>query len=554
MPSKYTSEKKTVGELLSMTSPPIVVPEWQRNYSWTPSHVETFWNDIKSFRELYPGDNVTDQEYFLGSIVLVDTGRSHLLLDGQQRLATVTILLSVIRDALDRFNHDAAQRTSQKYITDIDDATGTKVFKITLNRYDQSFFRQEVQEFPVPGAVAPDPNISSHRLIRQARAFFQSTIASLYNAMGGGRTAFEWVLGLQGVLTNHISVVAVTSTDEDNAANVFETLNDRGIGLSTPDLLRNLILRRADEGDRDEIIECWRVILEIDDHAAVDDFLRHYWLSKEGDVKTRSLYREIKSYVIRNNTNSLTLSRELRDASLTYRDIVTAKDDDPGVRELLGVVHELGAKAMLPVVLSSYAACDLAGRLRILKAVVALFVRYSVIGNRENNKLETVAYRSAKTLRLDRDVEGVIGRFKDLAPNDGEFEEQFATAQLGRRASARYILRALETARRRTEELDVATPDRVHVEHIYPQNPPAGGRWPDHLSLIERLGNLTLLSRRMNEGIGNLTFDAKKPSYAQSEIMITKELADVPRWDRQAIDDRQRKMAESAVAIWSFPD
>jgi uncharacterized protein with ParB-like and HNH nuclease domain len=89
MPNQYASEKKTIGELLSMTSPTIEVPEWQRSYSWDTREVETFWTDLTAFSDQYPGENLNDQEYFLGSIVIVNNAIRHLLLDGQQRLAWI---------------------------------------------------------------------------------------------------------------------------------------------------------------------------------------------------------------------------------------------------------------------------------------------------------------------------------------------------------------------------------------------------------------------------------------------------------------------------------
>ncbi|MCH7999347.1 MAG: DUF262 domain-containing protein, partial [Chloroflexi bacterium] len=123
MPNQYSSEKLTVGQLLSVTSPPIQVPDFQRNFSWKTTEVETFWQDLTSFSDKYPGDTITEQEYFLGSIVMVNLGGSRLLLDGQQRLATATILLSIVRDFVHPYREDAATRIAQRYITDFDDAT-----------------------------------------------------------------------------------------------------------------------------------------------------------------------------------------------------------------------------------------------------------------------------------------------------------------------------------------------------------------------------------------------------------------------------------------------
>lgn len=554
MPNQYTSDKKTIGELLSTTSPNINVPDFQRNFSWDTNHVEIFWQDLLAFSEQYPGSNLSNQEYFLGSIVLVNSGATHVILDGQQRLATATILLSTIRDYVHEFRGDTATRTSQKYITDIDDATEQISYSLTLNQYDREFFRREVQEERVGEYSPPAPEIRSHGLIRKAQNFFRQRFEEKYQSLGRGKEAFDWSLRVQKVLTDHVSVVAVASSDEDNAASVFETLNDRGVALSTPDLVRGLILRRAPPDRREEIISCWRDVLEMEEDAKVEDFLRHYWLSQQGDVKTRSLYREIKRNVINEDTDSVEFSRDLQQAATVYKDLVAGKDEDPEAQRLLESVNMLGAKSLLPVLLSAYAVIDSPARRRqILQSLVTLFVRHNVIGNLENSRLETVVFRAAEQLRRDGDVRGAIAAMKDLAPSDDQFLNDFKTAEVSRAASARYILRELEHAKRSTQEVEVETPDRVHVEHVYPQNPQAGERWDDHSLVIHRLGNQTLLARRLNTAIRNSNFEAKKPYYEDSDLLLTKELTSYVFWDIDAINDRQAMMSDLALPIWNFP-
>ena len=133
-----------------------------------------------------------------------------------------------------------------------------------------------------------------------------------------------------------MSVVSVTSTDEDNAAAVFETLNDRGIGLSTPDLLRNFLLRRApDDVTRSRIVEAWQTVLDMGDEANIDEFIRHYWVSVRGDVKARKLYREMKAVILAENIESLKLSLDLAEAASLYRDIVRARENDADLRRQL---------------------------------------------------------------------------------------------------------------------------------------------------------------------------------------------------------------------------
>lgn len=554
---RYEAGRVTIGTLLSTTSPRIEVPEWQRSYAWTADAVEAFWQDLLAFDERYPEDNVVGEEYFLGSIVLVTGGATNLLLDGQQRLATATILLAALRDARRAYSSDAATRLQNKYISDFDDATQATTHVLTLNVYDRSFFRAEVQDDLVAAGVET-PTLRSHELIRRARSYFADRIAEEGVRAGGGRAAFDRNLRISRVLCDHMSVVAVSSTDEDNAAAVFETLNDRGIGLSTPDLLRNLLLRRApDEDARARIVSAWQRILGIAEDASVEDFLRHYWVSHRGDVKARKLYREIKDTIVTEDTSSLQLSIGLAESAALYRDIVRGRDDDPALQRLLEGIRSLGAKALYPVLLAGYAVAAERGVKEPLRqlasALTTMFVRYNVIAGRETTVMEATLFEVAASLRRDKDVDAAIARLAALAPDADDFVRRFQRASVSRIATARYLLREIEHAKRRTNEVSVEGTDRVHVEHIYPQSPD-GARWPSHAQMINRLGNLTLLGSRLNTSIKNADFATKKANgYSSSDILMTKELMTRTAWDPAAVEERQRELSSWIFEIWHFP-
>lgn len=555
---RYDAGRQTIGSLLSTTSPRIEVPEWQRSYSWETVQVEAFWQDLVAFDALYPGNNITGEEYFLGSIVLVTAGGSNLLLDGQQRLATATILLSVLRDARRSYKADSATRLQNKYISDFDDQSNTTTHVLTLNNYDRDFFRGEIQDEPATPPSRPTPTLKSHGLIRKAREYFEARVAEANNAAGGGEPAFQWNLRIAKVLCDHMSVVAVTSSDEDNAAAVFETLNDRGIGLSTPDLLRNLLLRRAADADaRARIVAAWKTILDIDDESSVDEFLRHYWVSHRGDVKARKLYREIKGRIVEEDIDSLALSLDLAEAAPVYRDIARAREDDPELRRLLEGIRALGAKALYPALLSGYAAADgdenEENLRRLATALTTMFVRYNVIGNRESTVMESRVYDVAAKLRQDKDFEAAIQELAALASDATDFVSRFSRVSVPRITTARYLLREIEHAMRKTQELSVEGTDRVHVEHIYPQTP-AEDRWPNHAAVINRLGNLTLLGKRLNTSVKNADFETKKQkAYSDSDILMTKDLLARDHWDTAGVDDRQKELSRWAFEIWHFP-
>jgi len=545
--------------LLSTTSPRMAVPEWQRSYSWGLEEIEAFWLDLLQFDAAYPGKNIDNEEYFLGSAVLVTGGTDNLVLDGQQRLATATILLSTLRDARSAFKADAATRLQNKYIADLDDATGNTTPVLTLNIYDQDYFRAEVQDERVAGQTRPKPTLKSHALVRNARDFFAQRVRQEESAAGGGQTGFQRNLRISDVLCNHMSLVIVHSSDEDNAATVFETLNDRGIGLSTPDLLRNLLLRRAPGADaRSRVVSAWQDILGIADEASIDEFLRHFWVSKRGDVKARKLYREIKDTIQAENVDSVEFSRELAEAAGIYRDLARGRDSDKELQRLLEGIRMLGAKVMLPALLSGSAALAEEApkdKLNALaSALTTLFVRHTVIGGRESTTLESTIYSMAAKLREDKDFDAAISALQSFAPDAEDFEARFARASVGRTATARYLLREIEHAKRATQEVLVELGDRVHVEHIYPQTPEGDARWDNHAQMVNRLGNLTLLGKRINTSIKNADFETKKNlGYSSSDILLTKDLLAEESWSAETVEKRQRVLSKLAFDIWKFP-
>lgn len=549
-PATYQPSKRAIGELLAVTSPPIIVPDWQRSYSWTLSHVETFWNDLLYFEQRHqPG---SAGQYFLGTVVIVETSTTeHLLLDGQQRLATSAILLSVIRDFAKLFKESAAQRIQARYLADFDDAKDETVYKLTLNAYDREFFRRKILEYRDASYTEPKSEYASHRLISGARNYFEEVFSEKRNELQPDE-ANKWFLRIQNVLMNHLTVIAVTSTDEDSAAEVFETLNDRGIGLSTPDLLRNFVMRRASPAVRDDIVDLWREVIEFETDSKIKLFLRHYWISNHGDVKTQSLYREIKSHILSTEEDSLVFSRSLRDGAQLYREIISAQSDNEKIESLLQNISDIGAGARIlyPVIMSIVQTVSEETQAVLIEALLNLYIRHSVIGRLENSKLENVIYKVATVLRADGNSDDALAALAAFAPDNDSVTTAFQRLSVSQNGPRRYLLLKIEGYKRTTEELGVNPPSKVHVEHIYPQTPKEGNRLPDHTLIINRMGNLTLLGKKLNTAIKNGTFAEKKPSYKESEINMTKELCDYDHWDAETIASRQKALSQVIPAIW----
>jgi uncharacterized protein with ParB-like and HNH nuclease domain len=550
MAGQYTAQEQTIGEMLAFTSVPLKVPTWQRSYSWRTQEVGTFWEDLVRFSERYPGDNVNGKEYFLGSVVMVDRTTYLEVLDGQQRLATATLLIAALRDVAADYDAEAARDIANDYIAKKNRATDATEFKLRLNNYDWKFFRNEVQVYD---ANTPKQEFKSHRLIAKARKLLLDRVRERYDASGGGKKGYQEIQRLLKVLVNHVSVVEVRSRDEDSAAAVFETLNDRGIGLSTPDLLRNFLLLRAkNDAERDEIVDLWEEVFTLGgDGTNVEDFLRHYWISTHGDVKAKALYREIKADIEDQDTRSLTLSKSLAKSADDYELLRGADVSDRQLRLALEAVQALTAKVLMPPLLSARAVGNQSQQVDLAQLLVAVFVRHTLIGGLAGSELESVAFELAVRLRKKKDFVAAQRQLRDFAPSDAAFKRAFEKAEVTRIKSARYLLTAVEHHFRRTGEVRVEDPSMVHVEHVYPQSPKKGAKWKSHDDAVNRIGNLTLLGKRMNQSIRNTNFKTKKQNaYKNSDIKITARLMSYSKWSEAEIDDRQAWLARAAVKVW----
>jgi hypothetical protein len=548
--STYEPNKQNVGNLLSMTNPSIIVPDWQRNYSWKREHVETFWNDLIHFMETM---SLERPEYFLGSVVIVREQATEqlLLLDGQQRLATSAILISVIRDRIKTFNKNAADQLQKQHLVDHDYVKNETVHKIRLNVYDREYFRRLILVDRGDAYEPPTASMASHSLILDAKNFFEDSI-STYLGAKGGEEAFTTMMKIAHCLLHRVTLISVTSTNEDSAAEVFETLNDRGIGLSTPDLLRNLIMRRAAAGDHEAIIKSWEPVVSFENDTEIKSFIRHFWVSRYGDVKTQSLYREIKSKILETNLPSLVLATQLKDAAQVYDKFLRADTGIERIDTVLGAISDFGSSARMlyPALLSIFSVLTPPISEDCAEKLLNTFVRHSVICGRENSKLENVVYRAAQILRNTASSEEFLAILNEASIDDGSVEDRFSSLSVSHNGTRRYLLEKLETKLRGTEELIVAGGKRVHVEHIYPQTPLDGTKWANHDAAINRLGNLTLLAARLNTAIKNGPFSNKKLHYEKSELVMTKQILEYETWDFAAVEARQVKLAELAVSVW----
>ena len=535
------------------------VPLNQREYSWETEHVQDLFSDLKSaIDKNWPA-------YFLGTVVLTKghDGRPEVT-DGQQRLATITILLAAIRDYLIREGNDTkAKAVEQKFLMTVDYETDEEVPHLRLNVDDNAYFVKRI--IYRPGTTERDsatPSRESHRLIDQASRLAEEHVAAV--AEYYGRRSIEKLTEWLRFLENGAQVILLTVPDYVNAFSMFETLNDRGLKASQADLLKNHILSLA----KDQIEEAqqkWAYMIGTLEATGEDElaltYLRHLVVTEQGPTKERELFGRVKDNINTKGT-ALKFADALSDGASDYAALFQPQHSKwneygPTTRGHIETLLELGVEQIRPLLFAVARRFDLKEGRKAFRMLVAWSVRFLIVGGR-GGLLDRNYGSRAQDVGLGRitTARGLHDAMSDVVPSDEVFRTAFAHARVSKAALARYYLRALERCHSGESEPELIPNDNafeINLEHILPVNP--GADWPDILpeaarALYRRIGNLVLLQARTNSAIGNASFKEKKPTLQSSAFALTKEAAKHNRWDETSIQDRQLLLANLAVKTW----
>ena len=266
----FNPTSKNIGELLGGNErAKMMVPTFQRGYSWEKKHVAAFWKDVIDFQK----DDSRDK-HFLGPIVIITKSNDVIeILDGQQRLATATILFSVLRDIAKSQNesesNDFARDVHNQFIL----KEGTTGYALDMGETDRLYFRETIQSFP-PGKNKP--SLRSHFKIQSAQRLL---VESAKRHVGTSGSALHLLVQLKSTLRSDLVMTCIPVMSEQDAFWIFETLNDRGLRLSVPDLLLNYLMRVAvPKTDRSTIRRLWNDMLERMGKRDITRFLRHLWV------------------------------------------------------------------------------------------------------------------------------------------------------------------------------------------------------------------------------------------------------------------------------------
>lgn len=555
--------KATEAKLLNFLqkSGQFIIPIYQRTYSWTPKQCEQLWHDI-----LRAGRSEAIPGHFVGSIVYVEKGLYSvsslpqlLVIDGQQRLTTISLLIAALAQELgegETVEGVTARKLANYYLLNPEE-DGELRYKLLLTQTDRETLTRIVAGKPLPA----DHSIR----IAENFAFFQERIK---------QSAHELAAIYRGVVKLLIVDISL-NRDHDNPQLIFESLNSTGLDLSQADLIRNYVLMGLERPLQEQLYEeHWRPMErsfgQADYTRLFDRFMRDYLTVKTGAIPNiTAVYAEFKQFVARPDTGTVTdVVTDIHRYSAYFVAIALERETDKELAEAFSDINALKVDVAYPFLLElyhDYATGRLARHemLTVLRLVESYVFRRAVCGIPTNSLNKTFA-NLAKEIDKSRYLESVQAAFLLMTgyrrfPDDEEFMRELQVKDLYNFRSRNYWLRKLENHGRKERVLV----EEYTIEHIMPQNEelsPAwrhelGDRWQEiHTKYLHTIGNLTLTAY-ISE-LSDRPFAEKRDmrgGFAESPLRLNIGLGQLAQWDEEAIKARSERLAVKASRVWAAP-
>jgi len=534
-----------------------IIPKFQRDYSWEIEQWDDLWHDIEN---IY----AEKTQHYMGYLVLqVNDSKNCLIIDGQQRFITITmIILAAIKSIQKLINKgEEVQENSQRvqtlkdtYIGNVDPVSLEYDNILVLNRNNDGYYKEYIVKL---GELKYRNTSYTEKLMKKCFEWYEKQLVNKY------KTGKEYAELITYIVDN-LYFTTIRVTDEMNAFKVFETLNARGVKLSSADLLKNYLFSLVDNTsqhpDRILILERkWSDLTKNIQAERLPDFIRYYWNSKHKTVRANDLFKAIRDS-IKKDVEVFALVTEMLGYSDVYMALRDANDElwhgNREISENIGLLRDFNMRQPFSLLMAAYKHLDISMFERLLKDIVVVGFRYNVICGKNPNDIERI-YNNIAT-QISNSGTYSKSQLREVYVDDNEFVNSFSTKSFVDNSRnnkiVKYILGKYERFKGGTRDIS-SNSETDTIEHILPQNP--GEEWGennyDFDSLIYRLGNICLLEKNYNRGVENRSYEEKKVVYTRSNFETTKSIPEhYAEWNGESINKRQQYMSDCAKSIWKI--
>ena len=524
------------------------VPRFQRDYSWKDESWRDLWEDITAIVE------DPEEYHYMGYLVLQplqDPGHFRVI-DGQQRLTTFSLMALAAIKRLREIdgNSTRADEIFKSLIGSRDIVDLKTENKLVLNRNDDYYYRKAVN-----GQEMPKRKKKSVSLMRNAHDYFYDRFKAYSREVEISR--------IIKLIAPRMLFTIIEIGDELNAYKVFETLNARGVKLSSSDLLKNhlfsLIDPSSDTPDEvlDRLDEKWKRIGEEIGKEDYASYIRAQWNSDHTLTRKSELFRSIKKEIsgkekANDFLDALEENSELYGALLNgSSEFWKDHDKHDSIRKDLDFMKLFGIRQHHSLMMAAYRAFKKDFH-KVTRWIKTFSFRYNVICGEHTGEQEIFYGKISNGISRGWTLQQVKEELVDRLPSDDKFKQDFAEKTMPQNKRAKYVLARLEEQETGNKTVDEAD---LTIEHLLPENPNEswieafGESWS---SFVSRLGNLALTDPSTNKKLGQKPFEEKKRVLLKLPFKVNKSLEIASEWGTEEVESRQKKMAATAAKIWKI--
>tara|TARA_Y100000590_G_C15705779_1_gene1008566 strand:+ start:62 stop:1750 length:1689 start_codon:yes stop_codon:yes gene_type:complete len=539
------------------------IPKFQRDYSWQKDQITEFWNDAWDVW----GEKLSES-YFFGPVVLINDKKGNPIgiVDGQQRITTVSIFLILIRDILRSSGEEKVATQIEVMIQDWDIGRKSTAPKLQLNQINNPYYLDKIFPYDDPAIKIKLP-----KELKKTNQRLRETYKILYDRIKAENSLdnHDTLADFCRYILDTFEFNPITVDSKNKAYRIFATLNQRGKNLSDSDLIKNYLLETGGDHNETANHKRWMEISETIKSENLDQFLKHYWIANYGHISKQKLYEEITKN-IKTYDNVTDFLLRLYEEHIVYKELLTPTESFWGDERNQNYINDLFEKfkndSAQPLFLAAHRkwkndgkSCDFK---KLARICMDLHFRCKTIGPQTAANMVKRFAEAAEIIRsppkdvepkVKGDLDDVKKILKKLDIPNTQFETYIENESYSG-TTAKYILSKITSSSLTTRPMTKVFKDAT-LEHILPQT--MNQDWKklftvsEHDRYLERIGNLTLIDGLWNSEMQNASFEEKKIKYAlQKDVKITSDLSNESKWDPDAIEKRSKRFAGDVSSIW----